>query len=121
MEKKVTSKFFLLSLVNVASLLIMTWGNWPDSLALLGALIVLVLNHVSLIKMVNQLTLSMTLEGADAKRAMKKGLFFMVIKMLTFLGLGMAIYFYNKDLTLKVMVLMIFQLIIQVVSIKNNY
>lgn len=121
MEKKVTSKFILLSLVNVASILIMTWGKWLDSLALFGALVVLVLNHVTLVKMVNELTLSMTLEGSDAKQAMKKGLFFMVLKMVTFLGLGMAIYFYNKDLTLKVMILMIFQLIIQVVSIKNNY
>lgn len=121
MEKKISPKFFLLSSVNILAILIMTWGDWMDSLALFGALVVLVLNHATLVKMVNELTLSMTSEGADAKRAMKKGLFFMVFKMILLFALVIAVYFYNKDLTAKVMLLMIFQLIIQVVSIKNNY
>ena len=121
MEKKVTKKFYLLSLINVVSAIVLGQGVWLDVLALLGVLIVLVLNHHTLLKMVSELSKSMTAEGNDAKRALKRTLFFMMLKMLLLAGVVMIIYFYNKDLTPKVLLLMIFQLIIQVVSIKNNY
>ena len=121
MEKKVTKKFYLLSLINVVSATVLGQGVWLDVLALLGVLIVLVLNHHTLLKMVSELSKSMTAEGNDAKRALKRTLFFMMLKMLLLAGVVMIIYFYNKDLTPKVLLLMIFQLIIQVVSIKNNY
>ncbi len=121
MEKKVTKKFYLISLLNVVAILFMTGGALMDSLALLGVLVVLVLNHTTLLKMVNELAKSMTSEGDNAKQALKKVLLLMMLKMTLLAAVVVMIYFYNKDLTPKVLLLMIFQLIIQVVSIKNNY
>ena len=121
MEKKVTKTFYLLSLINVGVILIMTGGALLDTLALIGVLVVLVFNHTTLLKMVSELSKSMTAEGDDAKRSLKKVLFLMALKMMLLAGVVVIIYFYNKDLTPKALLLMIFQLIIQVVSIKNNY
>ena len=121
MEKKVTKKFYLLSLINVVAILIMTGAHLQDSFALLGVLIVLIFNHTTLLNMVSNLTKTMTLTGDDAKQAMRKVLFFLVLKMTLLVSVMVMIYFYDKSLTPKALLLMIFQLIIQVVSIKNNY
>lgn len=121
MEKKVTKKFYLLSLLSVVAILIMTGGHLKDSLALIGVLIVLVFNHTTLLNMVAELSNSMRAEGDDAKRALRKVLFLMALKMTLLAGVVAMIYLYDKSLTPKALLLMIFQLIIQVVSIKNNY
>jgi hypothetical protein len=121
MEKKVTKKFYLLSLVNVLAIIVMTGGALTDTLALFAVLVVLVLNHTTLLKMVSELSKSMTSEGESSKQSLKKILFLMFIKMTLLGGVVLMTYFYNKELTPKVLLLMIFQLIIQVVSIKNNY
>ncbi len=115
MEKKVTPKFFYLSAFNIIPAIILGGGLNGDSLALICALCVFVLNHLLLVKLVGTLT-SRSANAGPAKILM---LFF---AKMTLMGAVIGgIYFYNQDLVVKVMVLMIFQLIIQVLSIKNNY
>ena len=92
-----------------------------DTLALSAVLVVLILNHITLLKIVTEISASMTQEGVNAKRALYKTLFLLFFKMVLLASMVAAIYFYKEDLTAKVLFLMIFQLIIQVVSIKNNY
>lgn len=121
MEKKVTPKFFLVSSLNIIPIVIMTGGHVMDTLALVAVLIILMLNHITLLKIVSGISTSMTEEGANAKRALYKTLFLLFFKMVLLIAVVAAIYFYKQELTAKVLFLMIFQLIIQVVSIKNNY
>lgn len=121
MEKKVTKKFYLISSVNVLTATILGWPNVMDILVMVGILLALVINHTVLVNVIRQLSLSMTSEGDAAKNAQKKMITLLLIKM-TLLGAVLITgYLYNPDLLPKVMLLMIFQLIIQVVSIKNNY
>lgn len=120
MAKKISKQFLLLSSINIVSSAIMAGGDFKDTLALLAVLVVLVFNHAVLLRLVSELTKSMTLEGADARQATKKMVFLLFLKMGLLLGAAAAIYFYKKELTLKVLLLMIFQLIFQVISIKNN-
>lgn len=123
MEKKISisPKFLLLSSVNVVAAIIMAGGDLYDSLALIGVLTVLILNHITLKMIVYNVSISMTESGANAQRALRKTLFLMLFKLLLIVSVVAAIYLYKEHLTLKVLLLMIFQLIIQVVSIKNNY
>lgn len=121
MEKKVTKKFYLISAFNLFPIVILAWPNVMDMLVLAGILVALVINHSVLVKIISQLSLSMTSEGDASKSAQKKMVALLFIKM-TLLGGVLALgYFYNPALLPKVMLIMIFQLIIQVVSIKNNY
>lgn len=121
MEKKVSPKFFLISAFNIIPIIIMTGGDVKDTLALVAVLIILMLNHITLLKIVSGVSTSMTDEGANAKRALYKTLFLLFFKTVLLIAIVAAIYFYKSELTAKVLLLMIFQLIIQVVSIKNNY
>ena len=121
MEKKVTKKFYLLSLLSVGVILIMTQGNLKDTLALCGVLVVLMFNHTTLLNMVVEVSKSMTAEGDAAKQSLVKVMCLMALKLTLMVGVALLIYFYDKSLTMKALLLMIFQLIIQVVSIKNNY
>ena len=121
MEKKITKKFYYLSALNLVTVVWLSSGFNLDTLALFLVLVVLVLNHTTLVKMVSGISQSMTQSGDESKRALRDVLFLIFFKM-TLLALVMAgIYFYNVSLIAKVLILMIFQLIIQVVSIKNNY
>ncbi|HXH74488.1 MAG TPA: hypothetical protein VNJ08_05960 [Bacteriovoracaceae bacterium] len=115
MEKKITKKFFLLSSLNLITALILGGGFNKNALALSCALVFFVLNHLVLVKIVNSVT--------SPKNAGSPGkiLFLFFIKMTLLGGAVGAIYFYDQALVAKVMILMIFQLIIQVLSIKNNY
>ncbi len=121
MEKKITPKFFLVSSFNIIPIIIMTGGHLMDTLALVAVLIVLMLNHITLLKIVTGISSSMSDDVANARRTLYKTLFLLFFKMLLLIGIVAAIYFYKVELTAKVLLLMIFQLIIQVVSIKNNY
>ncbi len=121
MEKKVTNKFYYISSLNILTILWLGHGFNLDSLALFIALVILVLNHTTMVKMVSALSQSMTLSNDDAKRALRKALLLIMLKMTLLAVVVFGIYFYNVSLIPKVLVLMIFQLIIQVVSIKNNY
>lgn len=119
MEKKVTKKFYLLSCINVISVIILGWGNPMDIAVMMVILIVLIANHTILVKLIGTLASSMTDENAGSP--LKRILGLMFIKMTLLGGALVLAYLYNQDMVPKVMLLMIFQLIIQVVSIKNNY
>lgn len=121
MEKKITKKFYLISSLNIVTALVLGKGFNLDSLALVVALVLLVLNHTVMVKMIAALTLSMTLSNDDAKRALRNAFLLIALKMTLLVVIVFGIYFYNTSLIPKVLILMIFQLIIQVVSIKNNY
>ncbi len=121
MEKKVTKKFYLLSTINVVTSILLAKGNWLDALALIFVLGILVMNHTTLLKMVNEVSRSMAGTDGDSMRSVRKIFLLMGLKMTLLAVAVLMIYFYNKELTPKVLLLMIFQLIIQVVSIKNNY
>jgi hypothetical protein len=121
MEKKITKKFYYLSALNLIPVLLLGQGHVLDTLVLAGVLVGLILNHSLLVRMVSQLAVTLSASGDDARRAQRKTLKFMLAKMLLIGALLLLVYFYNQNLIPKVLILVIFQLIIQVVSIKNNY
>ncbi len=118
MEKKINKKFYLLSSLNLIPVLILGKGLTLDSLALFGALVVLVLNHTLLVKIVQSMT---TAASGGAEQGVGKVLGLMALKFLMLFSIVALIYFYNKDLVIKLFLIIFFQLIIQVLSIKNNY
>lgn len=120
-EKKINKKFYLLSSLNILPALILGGGLTLDSLVLVGALVVLVLNHTLLVKIVQSVTDAASAEGKDAQRVLARVLILMGLKVVLLLGLVGLIYFYKKALVAKLFLIIFFQLIIQVVSIKNNY
>lgn len=121
MEKKVTKKFYSLSALNLITAIALGWGVVMDTLVLVAILIALVMNHTILVKIIAELAASLTSENANAKHSLKRVLGLMFAKMMLLGTILVLAYFYNQAMVPKVMVLMIFQLIIQVVSIKNNY
>lgn len=122
MEKKIaTKKFYLLSSFNVLTALILSNLVLKDALILLSVLVVLVANHGFLVRMVNELTLTMNSGSPDSAGALKRTFLWMTLKMTLLAAAVALVYFFNRDLLAKALLLMIFQLIIQVVSIKNNY
>lgn len=121
MEKKeIDKRFYLLSAINIIPALILGGGLTIDSLILVGALIVLVLNHTVLVNIVKSVAAS-SRDGEDAQRHLVRILVLMLLKFLLLFGLIGIIYFYKKALITKLFLIIFFQLIIQVVSIKNNY
>jgi hypothetical protein len=122
-EKKVTKeidpKFYLVSAVNLAPCLILGGGLTLDSLALAGALVVLVINHAVLVKIVKSVTQAAS--GDGAAHGVGRILILLGLKFALLFGLIGLIYFYKKQLLTKLFMIIFFQLIIQVVSIKNNY
>jgi hypothetical protein len=121
MEKKITNKFYLLSALNLIPVFILGKMQLADTIALMVVLIALVFNHRLLVRMVSQLSETLSASGDDAKKALRKTLWFMLAKMLLLGAVLVLVYFYNQSLLPKVLIVVIFQLIIQVVSIKNNY
>lgn len=121
MEKKeIDKRFYLLSAFNIIPAVILGGGLTLDSLALIGSLIVLVLNHTVLVNIVKSVVASGQ-EGGDASRHLSRILILMLLKFVLLFGLIGIIYFYKKALITKLFLIIFFQLIIQVVSIKNNY
>jgi hypothetical protein len=118
MEKKIDKKFYLLSSVNIISALILGGGLTMDSLALMGALVVLVINHTVLVNIVRSVTMA---ASGDTPQSVGKILMLMGLKLLMLFSIIALIYFYKKELITKVFLIIFFQLIIQIVSIKNNY
>lgn len=112
--------FFYLSALNILPILIMGGGLTKESLALLGALITLVFNHYFLVKIVKIATLGAGGQG-DSSEQLRKLLFFSFMKIFLLFCLVAMIYIYMKDVLAKLFLLIFFQLIIQIVSIKNNY
>jgi hypothetical protein len=121
MEKKITKKFYYLSALNLIPVLFLGNLNVVDTIVLGGVLVALTFNHGLLVRMVSQLSSTLSASGDDAQRALRKTLLFMLAKMTLLAMVLILVYFINQSLIPKVFILVIFQLIIQVVSIKNNY
>ena len=119
MEKKIDKKFFLLSSFNIVPALILGRGLTVESLILVCALIVLVINHLFLVMIVKSVTDSS--RDGDSSRHLVRILMFMFIKIALLFGIVVIIYLLNKELVPKLFLIIFFQLIIQIVSIKNNY
>ena len=115
--EKIDKRFYLLSSINIIPAFILGGGLTYDTLALLGALLGLVFNHTILVKIVKMLTV----DAADKKTSVAELLFLMGLKLVILVSICALVYFYKKELTVKVLAIAFFQLIIQVVSIKTNY
>lgn len=123
-EKKITpdidKKFYLVSAVNIIPCSILGGGLTVDTAVLIGALIVLVANHTILVKIVKSVT--QVAAGSDnAPPSLGRILILLGLKFALLFSLVALIYFYKKELVTKLFMIVFFQLIIQVVSIKNNY
>jgi hypothetical protein len=121
LEKKMKKHmFFYLSALNLLPVLIMGGGLTIESLALAAALLTLVFNHYFLVKIVKIATVSASGQGGSSDQ-LRKLLFFSFMKLFLLFCLVALIYLYMKQLLAKLFLLIFFQLIIQIVSIKNNY
>jgi hypothetical protein len=121
MEKKeIDKKFYLLSAINLIPCVILGGGFTIDSLVLVGSLIILVLNHTVLVNIVKSVVAASS-DSHNAQKQTGRILILMLLKFLLLFGLIGIIYFYKKELITKLFLIIFFQLIIQVVSIKNNY
>ena len=121
MEKKeIDKKFYLLSAINLIPCVILGGGLTIDSLILVGSLLILVLNHTVLVNIVKSVAIASG-DSRDASKQSGRILLLMFLKFLLLFGLIGLIYFYKKELITKLFLIIFFQLIIQVVSIKNNY
>lgn len=120
-EKKIDKKFYLLSAINIIPAVILGGGLTQESLMLIGALIVLVINHTVLVKIVQSVTMASKSEGGDSSRHLSRILILMFLKFALLFGVVALIFLYKKELLTKLFLIIFFQLIIQVVSIKNNY
>jgi hypothetical protein len=121
MEKKIDKRFYLLSAINIIPAIILGGGLTIDSLILIGALIILVINHTILVKIVQSVTNAASGQGDAGQSSVGRILMLLGLKFLMLFGLVAIIYFYKKGLVTKLFLIIFFQLIIQVLSIKNNY
>ncbi len=122
MEKKeIDKKFYYLSAINLVPAVVVGGGLTLDSLVLAGALAVLVINHTVLVKIVKSVTNSSSDGSGDSSRQMMRILGLLLLKFCLLFGVVALTYIYNKTLITKLFLIVFFQLIIQVVSIKNNY
>lgn len=119
MEKKVNKSFYLLSAINLIPAYILGGGLTKDTLVLVVILIALVLNHHMLVRAVSQLTRSVAEEG-NSSGALRELIIAMLVKMVLLGSVIGIIFFYDKTLVPKAVGIIIFQLIIQVVSITTN-
>lgn len=119
-EKKIDKRFYLLSAFNIIPALILGGGLTIESLVLIGALVVLVINHTVLVKIVQSVTMASS-EGRDSGQQVGRILMLMFLKFVLLFGVVALIYAFKKELLTKLFMMIFFQLIIQVVSIKNNY
>ncbi len=119
-EKKIGSGFYKLSMINVIPAIYFGGGLTLDTLALLGALSMLIINHTLLVKIVQSVTASAAGNSAG-RSSLGRILILMGLKFFMLFSLIALIYFYKKELVIKLFMIIFFQLIIQVVSIKNNY
>ncbi len=121
MEKKeIDKKFYLLSSLNLIPALILGGGITLDSAIFTIALIVLIFNHTILVKVVKSVTLAAS-NDKGAPQHIGRILFLMFLKFALLFGLIGSVYYFKKTLLTKLFLIIFFQLIIQVVSIKNNY
>ena len=72
-------------------------------------------------KRVKSVTMSARDEGDGSQRYVARILILMSLKFILLFGMVGLFYFYKRELLTKLFVLIFFQLIIQLLSIKNNY
>lgn len=118
-KKKIDKRFYLLSAINLIPVLILGDGLTINSLILAGALVILVINHTLLVKVVQAVTKPEP--GAGMGKSMGRIFVPLMLKFFMLFGLVGLIYVYKVELLTKLFLIIFFQLIIQVVSIKNNY
>jgi hypothetical protein len=122
MEKKeIDKKFILLSLVNLIPAAIFGGGLTIETLYFALALVVLIINHSILVRLVRSVTLSATDGYSGAEKQWYRILLLMVLKFALLFGLVGSFYYFKRELIIKLFFLIFLQLIIQIVSIKNNY
>jgi hypothetical protein len=122
MEKKeIDKKFFLLSSVNIIPAAIFGGGLTLETLYFIIALIILVINHGILVKLVKSVTVSASEGHGGAEKQWYRILLLMFLKFCLLFGLIGTFYYFKKELIIKLFFLIFLQLIIQIVSIKNNY
>ena len=121
MEKKIDKKFYILSAINIIPAVVLGGGLTLDSLVLIGSLLALVINHSLLVKIVQTVTTAASGQGDAERSSLGRILILLGLKFLVLFGLIALIYIYKKELITKLFMIIFFQLIIQVVSIKNNY
>lgn len=122
MEKKeIDKKFFLLSSVNIIPAAIFGGGLTLETLYFIIALIILVINHGILVKLVKSVTVSASEGYGGAEKQWYRILLLMFLKFCLLFGLIGTFYYFKKELIIKLFFLIFLQLIIQIVSIKNNY
>jgi hypothetical protein len=122
MEKKeIDKKFLLLSSVNLIPAALFGGGLTIDTLYFIVALTILVINHGILVKLVKSVTASASEGYSGAEKQWYRILLLMFLKFTLLFGLVGAFYYFKKELIIKLFFLIFLQLIIQIVSIKNNY
>lgn len=121
MEKKeIDKRFYLTSLLNLIPAFIFGGGLTLDTASLMGAVIILMINHTILVKLVKSLTQGAVQDG-DTGRQASKIIILMLLKFTLLFGMVAFFYFYKRHLITKLFFIIVLQLIIQVFSIKNNY
>jgi hypothetical protein len=116
--KKYQLVIWALPLILAASL----GGSWINSLILLGISIMVTLNQWLLMRVVVQTTkfVSQDHPAGDNKKQANRLIFQSIIKLTLLATMIAVLYVLKQELIVKALILIIFQLIIFVVSIKNN-
>lgn len=121
MEKKIDKKFYYLSMVNIVPAILFGGGLTINSAILIASLVVLVINHTILVNLVRSVTMAASGSDSGSQRHLFRILSLMLLKFCLLFGMVGLFYFYKRELITKLFLLIVFQLIIQVLSIKNNY
>lgn len=119
-KRRIDKKYYLLSAINLVTVFFLGEGQIENTLYFLGALLILVFNHTILVRLVHSVTMTAK-EGSETKGQWAKILFLLISKMGLLFGLLTVFYFFKKEMIIKLFILIFLQLIIQVISIKNNY
>jgi hypothetical protein len=121
MEKKIRKKFLQRTLISVLLCGIFSQGSYLHFFILLGVLVLIVLNQVLLVKMITQLTSpdGMVRSESQTKSTNSKLMIQLFIKLTLLVVIMGAIYNLDQTMVIKALGLIIFQLIIFVLSIKN--
>jgi hypothetical protein len=121
MEKKIRKKFLQRTIISVVLCALFSQGSYLHFFILLGVLVLIVLNQVLLVKIITQLTApdGMVRSESQTKSTNSKLMIQLFIKLTLLVVIMGAIYNLDQTMVIKALGLIIFQLIIFVLSIKN--
>jgi len=121
MEKKIRKNFLQRTIISVVLCALFSQGSYLHFFILLGVLVLIVLNQVLLVKMITQLTApdGMVRSESQTKSTNSKLMIQLFIKLTLLVVIMGAIYNLDQTMVIKALGLIIFQLIIFVLSIKN--